>query len=234
VKSEIRFERWLAHPGDHFAVTVRVKAIDHHPIVADQPLDLAGHGLAEHLDGGGAGNLGDDRLETAREGIHVVLDENVRDRRELENDALEGDAMQHPFHRVDIAVGTGKATAKRDRALETIGGEEGAHRVGQWRAHLSERGVDECFDRSAKKRGRVRADVTNGQRRLVQYQQHPVRLDRPGEVNQLTLAVGEIRRSERGMANRVAHVWRLARERGGDRDRRETEGRDTSVSPSPA
>ena len=191
--AQIRLQPRLALLRKHLAMAGLVEAIDHDPVVAGQAADDAGRLVAQRPQGRGLQHPAQPVLDLAgavrRQGRPFQLHDQA---------AMRG-AVQHGVER-----GPGRADAaahgERHRAQQRHV-EMRADTVGE----VAVDGVDGAADRvmrEAQERRRVGAGLDDDMAAFPQHQQGAVRLDRPGEVDLLPLAVRKVGLAERGHSGR--------------------------------
>ena len=181
--------------GDHLTVPLRVEAVDHHPVVPGEDADLGRQRLGQVQHRRGRGQVGDCRLggavgQRGRGGVAQVG---------LDLDHEQATAAVH--HRLDRLAHPGRAAdaageAERDAGpLHVQLGDRHVplDRVGRALAqHRGQRRAQHGGDRPAEQLLGVARDHRHPPVGLVDAQEHPVRLDRPRDVDRLGVAVGQV------------------------------------------
>ena len=203
-------------------MAVRVELVDHHPVVAEHVAKAAHHAIGQGADAGGRTETlhrvaeqfaqlggrnvhGVDRRRSAGIGASTGTDHGFDfDQQQGAGATLaattEVDAMQHAF---EPALGPERPqpAAQWHRLGEIAGfgvgtGTGTLHAGFKVAAKLDDWLGQQAFGRHAEQGLHIRTRLDDAQPRLAQRQQQPVGLDRAGQVDQLTFAVGQVRRTE--------------------------------------
>jgi len=195
-----RIEPRIACFGDDLAVTVGIEFVDHHPVIAGEVAEGLRHRVGQDADIRG----GTEALQRARQAIehHLVADVERIGHAIAPGDRLEFQDQFTARVPVETAFQLKAAAGAVDMAMQ---GHHFRQRIG--RRYLPHPRIDvapQCFQRAieqagdgnAQDEGRVCAGLHYLHVGSAQHQQHAVRLHRPGEMNQFTLAIAEVRLAE--------------------------------------
>ena len=203
--AEQRLQPRVARLGNDLAVAVGVETVDHHPVVADDVAQVLHHAVGQRADGRSLADALHQRAQLAEQRRAVDLHAGHARRRRVHRLQL-----QHQ-HVVGDAVHRAVEQRRADGAAQRLGfaqvalGAQGLQLGTGITLQLMQVAQQQPVERTAKPTARTAAGLHDAQLRLLQHQQQTVRLDRPGELDQLAIAVRHIGLAK-GWADRHGRV----------------------------